>query len=99
MVVNNTFECNSATSGGGLHARWSDLSVTNNSNFWYNTAVFGGGIFIDNSNLMFNGSCTFRGNQANYTGGGIHAAKSVLVFPSEETLHLVEVECTLVTVQ
>ena len=61
MVVNNIFECNSATSGGGLHARWSDLSVTNNSNFWYNTAVFGGGIFIDNSNLMFNGSCTFRG--------------------------------------
>ena len=77
---NNTFESNSAVTGGGLHARWSNVTVEDSSNFVHNIALFGGGSFIDNSTLTFDGFITFRGNKANYTGGGIHAARSVLNF-------------------
>ena len=86
LFGNNTFESNSATTGGGLHARWSNVSVANNSNFTNNSAVFGGGIYTDNSTFEFHGSSTyndlisFRGNHANHTGGGIYAARSVLNF-------------------
>ena len=76
----NTFESNSATTGGGIHARWSNVRVTNSCSFKQNIAVFGGGIYTDNSTFKFSGSSTFRGNQANYTGGGIHATRSALVF-------------------
>ena len=76
----NNFDSNSATSGGGLHARWSDVSVTERSKFENNTAVFGGGIFTDNSAFVFNDSITFNGNKASHTGGGIYAAKSALTF-------------------
>ena len=77
---NNSFEYNSATSGGGFHARWSHVTVTEKSKFKENIAVFCGGIYTDNSTVEFNGSSTFRGNKANYTGGGIYAARSVLNF-------------------
>ena len=79
---NNTFECNSAVTGGGIHARWSNVTVTNrsSSNFKHNIALFGGGVFTDSSTFKINGSIVFRGNQANHTGGGIHATRSVLNF-------------------
>ena len=80
LTGNNTFESNSATTGGGLHARWSNVRVTERSKFEKNIAVFGGGIYTDNSTFIFNDSSTFRGNKANYTGGGIYAARSVLNF-------------------
>ena len=86
LVGNNIFESNSATTGGGIHARWSYVRVTNNSNFTNNVAVFGGGIYTNNSTFefhgssTFNGSSTFSGNHANHTGGGIYAARSVLNF-------------------
>ena len=76
----NTFKSNTATTGGGMHARWSNVRVTKRSKFEKNIAVFGGGIYTDNSTFEFNGSSTFRGNKANYTGGGIYAARSVLNF-------------------
>ena len=58
---NNTFESNSATTGGGIHARWSNVSVTNKQfGFKFNMAVFGGGIFSDNSTFEFNGSVTLE---------------------------------------
>ena len=77
---NNTFESNSATTGGGIHARWSSVRVTNSCNLKQNIAVFGGGIYTDNSTFEFNGSSTFSSNHANHTGGGIYAARSVLNF-------------------
>ena len=77
---NITFESNSATTGGGIHIRWSNVSITNVSNFKQNIAVFGGGIFADNSTIEFSEISTFWGNQANHTGGGIYAARSVLKF-------------------
>ena len=80
LAGNNTFKMNSATTGGGIHARWSNVSVTNSCSFNSNIAVFGGGIYTDNGTFKFNGSSTFRGNQANYTGGGIHATRSALSF-------------------
>ena len=83
---NNTFEFNSATTGGGLHARWSNVSVDNNCSFKCNTAVFAGGIFTDNSTFKFNGFSTFIGNKARHTGGGIYAARSVLRFSGTTSL-------------
>ena len=80
LTGNITFESNSATTGGGLHARWSNVRVKERSKFEKNIAVFGGGIYTDNSTFIFNDSSTFRGNKANYTGGGIYAARSVLNF-------------------
>ena len=80
LTGNITFESNSATTGGGLHARWSNVRVTERSKFKKNIAVFGGGIYTDNSTFEFNGSSIFRDNKANYTGGGIYAARSVLNF-------------------
>ena len=82
----NTFECNTATTGGGLHARWSNVRDTERSKFEKNIAVFGGGIYTDNSTFEFNGSSTFRGNKANHTGGGIYAARSVLNFLGSSTI-------------
>ena len=75
---NVTVESNSATNGGGVHARWSHVSLTNRSNFKHNIAVFGGGLFTDNSTVKFSGSCSIHGNQANHTGAGIYAARSIL---------------------
>ena len=46
------------------------MSLTNRSS--------GGGVFTDGCSFKMNGSITFKGNQANYTGGAIHAARSVL---------------------
>ena len=80
LTGNNTFEYNSATTGGVLHARWSNVCVTERSKFEKNIAVFGGGIYTDNSTFKFNGSSIFSRNEANYTGGGIYAARSVLNF-------------------
>ena len=80
LTGNNTFEYNSATTAGGIHARWSKVSVTSSCNFKHNVAVFGGGIYTDNSTFEFNGSSIFIGNKAKYTGGGIYAARSVLNF-------------------
>ena len=80
LFDNDNFESNSATTGGGFHARWSSVRITSSSNITNNVAVFGGGIFTDNSTFEFNGSSTFSSNQANYTGGGIYAARSVLNF-------------------
>ena len=80
LTGNNTFESNSATTGGGIHARWSNIHVTEWINFEHNTALFGGGVFTDNSTFEFNGSSSFQDNQANYTGGGIYASKSGLIF-------------------
>ena len=77
---NNTFVTNSATTGGGIHARWSGISFTSRNTFKQNIAVFGGGIFTDNSTFAFNDINSFRGNLANHTGGGIYAARSVLNF-------------------
>ena len=77
---NITFESNSATTGGGIHARWSKVSVTDTCDFIYNIAGFGGGIFADNNTFEFKDLNTFRGNQANHTGGGIYVARSVLNF-------------------
>ena len=45
---NSTFESNTATTGGGIHARWGNVRVTNCSDFRHNIAVFGGGIYTDN---------------------------------------------------
>ena len=80
LTGNITFESNSATTGGGLHARWSNVRVTERSKFKKNIAVFGGGIYTDNSTFKFNGSSIFRDNKADHTGGGIYAARSVLNF-------------------
>ena len=78
LLGKNVFKSNSAISGGGIHARWSNLSVTNSCSFRHNIAVIGGGMFTDGCTFKMNGSITFKGNQANYTGGAIHAARSVL---------------------
>ena len=83
---NNTFDSNSATTGGGLHARWSSVRITSSSNFTNNVAVFGGGIYTDNSTIECNDSSTFSGNQANYTGGGIYAARSVVNFNGNSSI-------------
>ena len=42
----NVFESNSATTGGGIHARWSNVRVSSRSNLKHNIAVFGGGVFV-----------------------------------------------------
>ena len=76
----DNFDSNSATTGGGIHARWSSVRIKRSSNFTNNVAVFGGGIFTDSSTFEFNGSSTFSSNQANYTGGGIYASRSILNF-------------------
>ena len=86
LTGNITFESNSATTGGGLHARWSNVRVTERSKFKKNIAVFGGGIYTDNSTFKFNGSSNFRDNKANHTGGGIYAARSVLNFFGSSTI-------------
>ena len=86
LTGNITFESNSATTGAGLHARWSNVRVTERSKFKKNIAVFGGGIYTDNSIFKFNGSSIFRDNKANYTGGGIYAARSVLNFLGSSTI-------------
>ena len=86
LTGNNTFESNTATTGGGLHARWSNVRITERSKFEKNIAVFGGGIYTDNSTFEFNGSSIFRDNKANYTGGGIYAARSVLNFLGSSTI-------------
>ena len=86
LTGNNTFEFSTAKTGGGIHARWSNVSVTERSKFEKNIAVFGGGIYTDNSTFKFNGSSTFRDNKANYTGGGIYAARSVLNFLGSSTI-------------
>ena len=78
LLGKNVFVSNSAISGGGVHARWSNMSVTNSCSFKHNIAVIGGGLFTDGCSFKMNGSITFKGNQANYTGGAIHAARSVL---------------------
>ena len=80
LTGNNTFESNSATTGGGIHARWSKIHFAQNSDFKHNIAVFGGGIFTDNSTFELSGSSTFTGNQATYTGGAVYAARSNLNF-------------------
>ena len=80
LTGNNTFESNSATTGGGIHARWSKVHFAQNSDFKHNIAVFGGGIFTDNSTFELSGSSTFTGNQATYTGGAVYAARSFLNF-------------------
>ena len=77
---NNTFKSNTATTGGGLHAHWSNVRITDRSKFETNIAVFGGGNYTDNSTFKFNGSSIFGGNKVNYTCGGIYAARSVLTF-------------------
>ena len=86
LTGNNTFEFSTAKTGGGIHARWSNVSVTERSKFKKNIAVFGGGIYTDNSTFKFNGSSIFRDNKANYTGGGIYAARSVLNFLGSSTI-------------
>ena len=83
---NNTFESNSATAGGGIHARWSKILFAKSSDFKYNTAVFGGGIYTDNSTFELNGSSTFTRNQANYTGGAVYAARSIMNFLGTSSL-------------
>ena len=80
LTGNNTFESNSATTGGAIHARWSKVHFAQSCDFKYNIAVFGGGIFTDNSTFELSGSSTFTGNQANYTGGAVYAARSILNF-------------------
>ena len=77
---NISVESNSATTGGGVHARWSHVIVTNQCNFKHNNAVFGGGLFTDSSTFQFNGSSIIYGNQAHHTGGGVYASKSILNF-------------------
>ena len=83
---NNSFESNSATAGGGIHARWSKILFAKSSDLKYNTAVFGGGIYTDNSTFELNGSSTFTGNQANYTGGAVYAARSIMNFLGTSSL-------------
>ena len=80
LTGNNTFKCNTATTGGGLHARWSNVRIIERSKFEKNFAVIGGGIYTDNSTFKFNGSSIFSRNEANNTGGGLYAARSVLNF-------------------
>ena len=75
---NNVFKPNSAITGGEIHARWSNVCITNRCSFKLNIAVFGGGVFTDSCTTKINGSITFKGNQANYTGGAIHGARNVL---------------------
>ena len=77
---NITVESNSATTGGGVHARSSHVSLTKRCNFKHNNAVFGGGLFTDSSTFQFNGSSSIYGNQAHHTGGGVYASKSILNF-------------------
>ena len=39
LTGNNTFECDTATTGGRLHAHWSNVTVTNTCSFKHNFAV------------------------------------------------------------
>jgi len=82
LTGNNTLLSKSASAGGAIHVRWSNVGITKNSTtaFKLNTAVFGAGIFTDNSTFEFSGTSTFTSNHATYTGGGMYAARSSLTF-------------------
>ena len=73
LTGNNTFEYNSATTGGGIHihACWSKMSITNSCTFKHNVAVFGGGIYAARSALNFSGTSSITENHAARDGGGM----------------------------
>ena len=88
---NNTFVSNSATTGGGIHARWSNVGIASISNtaFRFNTAVFGAGIFTDNSTFEFSGASNITNNHASHTGGGMYAARSILNFLATSSVTII----------
>ena len=88
---NNTFVSNSATTGGGIHARWSNVGIASISNtaFRFNTAVFGAGIFTDNSTFEFSGVSNITNNHASHTGGGMYAARSILNFLATSSVTII----------
>ena len=88
---NNTFVSNSATTGGGIHARWSNVGIASISNtaFRFNTAVFGAGIFTDNSTFEFSGVSNITNNHASHTGGGMYAARSILNFLATSSVTMI----------
>ena len=80
MLKNVSLTGNSAYSGGGVNADWSQL-VLEQSQFVTNSAVEGGGMHIFNCHLFMD-SCSMDGNTALELSGAIDYAVDTLVFDS-----------------
>ena len=74
---NTTFSGNSALSGAGILASYSELQITN-ATFENNTVTnIGGGLSLDSCQVVIN-NCTFRNNNGDVWAGGIHSYSSDL---------------------
>jgi len=71
--------------GGGVFARWSNLSITGSSSFSGNLAYDGGGVSAWHSNVYISGNTTFSNNSASYNGGGMSAWDHSNVYASGNT--------------
>ena len=71
VLTRDTFQSNSAGSGGALYLRQDCVLTLTESVFQNNNAAFGGGLYVNDTSLLILSNNTFQTNFVSYYGGAI----------------------------